>query len=162
MITTSKSLHPPPQSVKELTSMFYLLLSMGMDGYVAITINGVEDMYLREDDVIASPKPKTFHFIAKDRTREVLYWYTEYACIMTVYNIYLEWCLLSDGRVIVGVWETRCDFPFVAILVYQPGAEEGNRDYCILYKVKDFRKLFPKVELLPTGEFDRSAAQRLV
>lgn len=144
----------PPRSWRQVQGMFRVLLAVGDVDHIALTINGDTGLYYRMDDAIAS-QAQTYHFIVGEREREKLYWYTEYACIMTNYNIYLEMCGLSNGDVILAVWETRCNRPFQAMLVWRK-----KEDDAVLIKCSDFRKASAGVVLDPMLEFDKVKAQR--
>jgi hypothetical protein len=142
----------PPRNWRQVQGMFRVLLAMGDVDHISLTINGETGLYYRQDDAISS-QAQTYHFIVGEREREKLYWYTEYACIMTNYNIYVEMCGMSNGDVILAVWETRCARPFQSILVWRK-----KEDDVVLVKCADYRRANPKVELDPTLEFDKDKA----
>ena len=116
---------------------------------VSIVINQETVAFLRVDDPL-SPNRRTFHFKAVGRKREVLYWYTEYAAILTTANVYVDRCKLSTGDIIAGLWETRCNKPFQALLLC---TASSNYEECVLMKCKDFRKRFPNATLCPSDCF---------
>jgi hypothetical protein len=144
----------PPRNWRQVQGMFRVLLAMGDVDHISLTINGETGLYYRQDDAITS-QAQTYHFIVAEREREQFYWYTEYACIITNYNIYVKMCGMSNGDVILAVWETRCARPYHAIVVWRK-----KEDDVLLFKCPDYRRANPNVELDPTMEFDKDKALR--
>lgn len=145
----------PPSNWRQLQGMFRVLLaSDGKTDGVTITINDETALYYRDDEV-AAIQPQTFHFNVKDRKREKLYWFTEYAAIMTSYNLYVEYCGMSNGDIILGVWETRCARPFQAVLVWRK--KQGD---VVLIKCRDYRQENENARPDPQLIFDKDEAIR--
>jgi hypothetical protein len=133
-----------------------LVSSTDEDDFISITIND-NVTKIKRCDPPASVQPGTKHFAAVGKERKKLYWYTEFAMIMTSKNLYAEDCMLSTGDVIAGVWGTRCNFPFLAILLCT--SSSGFKE-CVLHKAKDFRKLYPSAVLDTMGKFDATLVHR--
>ena len=74
-------------------------------------------------------------------------------------GVYVNWCMLSTGDVICGVWETRCNYPFQALLLCTKVSDYTN---CVLIKCKEFRKKFKAATLTPGGRFDEDLVKRYV
>lgn len=123
---------------------------------LVMSINGRE-MKLKRVDSPTSIKPGTRHFVDTENKREDLYWYTEYSIIMTSYNLMVEYCALSNGDVVVGVWETRCNNPFVAILLCTASSSFTE---CVLMKADAFRKRYPNAKPDPAVTFDLSIVEK--
>jgi hypothetical protein len=141
----------PPPSEAIMRGMFYFHASgPDRDDPLSMFINGKKVSYVREDDALNGTAAR-LHFIAIGRQREQLYWYTEYEAIITTKTIYVNWCMLSTGDVICGVWETRCNFPFQALLLC---TKVSDYTKCVLIKCKEFRKKFNAATLTPGGRFD--------
>jgi hypothetical protein len=149
-------LPPAALGVGQLKAMFRVLLTLGREGSTVININGEARTFVRKDPSV-SHKAKTYHFRAREHEYLFLYWFEQYGAIMTPDHLYVEFCKLSSGDVIVGVWETRCDRPFHAILVYHI-----HENSCELFTVSDFRSIHPDVTLDPAGTFDREKAATYV
>jgi hypothetical protein len=150
IVTVKVTTAPPPMNVRQVKGMLRILLKGNRDDFVEITINRKA---LRFKYKHSKKMPKTHHFIVQDRERLVLYWYEQYAAIMTPEHIYIEFCPMSNGDIVVGVWETRCNRPFHAVLIYHLETKE-----CELYTVADFRHIYPDVFMDVKGEFDFDAA----
>ena len=116
----------PPANQNILRGMLSVLVtSLDEDDFISVHIND-KDMKLKRCDLAASIQPGTRHFTCVGVERKKLYWYTEYAAVMTSQNMYVENCMLSSGDVIAGVWETRCNRPFRALLLCT--ASSGYKD----------------------------------
>ena len=161
--STSSADDVPPQvsppSETNMRGMFNFHAS-GPDhsNTLPIIINGKEVNFLREDDMVNSSRARQ-HFVAVERQREQLCWYTEFDAIMTPQNLYVNWCMLSTGDVICGVWETRCNYPYQALLLC---TKETGFTKCVLMRCKEFRKKFKAATLTPGGRFDEELVKRYV
>jgi hypothetical protein len=138
----------PPADLGQLKAMFRILVTLARTQTVAITLNLVLLNWLLVDQA-CSIMQNTHHFVVVGRERLKLFWFEQYGAIMTPQHLYVEYCRLSNGDVIVGVWETRCNRPFHAILVWRK--DTGK---CELFTVADHRHLFPGVVMDPSGTFD--------
>jgi hypothetical protein len=142
---------------KRLKGTFRVLLTLPRDASTLITINGNDcDYYV--DEVIqygVTSMPRTHHFNVKGRNTLKLYWYEQYAAILTPSHAYLEFCAFSNGDVCVGVWETRCAKPFHALLVFVK-----QKGQCELFTAHNHRTIFPGVVFNPSATFDMDLMQK--
>jgi hypothetical protein len=99
--------------------------------------------------------PLTHHYKVKGRMSLPLYWNEQYGAILTPQHLYIEFCALSNGDVCAGVWETRCNRPFHALLVYRVEFKK-----CELYTAHDYRTLFPNVVFDETIKFDMDVVEK--
>jgi hypothetical protein len=153
--TAVHAVNPPPnQGI--LRAMLNVLASMGEDDHISVSINDKEIKVKRCDKAV-SVQSGTRHFGAVGKERKKLYWYSEYSMIMTQANLYAENCMLSNGDVIAGVWETRCNRPYVALLLCTASSDFQE---CVLVRASEFRKQFKDVELNLGGKFDSSLIDR--
>ena len=153
---------PPPRvapvSEDHIRGMLnFLVANPSNSDPVTIVINGKEVQFLREDDPVMSGGTSSIHFIVSGHSRENLYWYTEFGAFMTKYNLYLEDCMLTTSDIICGIWETRCNRPFQALLLC---TKKSNYTKCVLMKCKDFRAAFPGAKLAPEVKFDADLVHR--
>ena len=136
---------------KRLQGALRVLLSLPHGDFTTIRINGVDHNFFNDESFHngVSPMKSTHHFRVQGRTSEKLYWFEQFAAITTPRNIYVEFCAFTNGDVCVGVWETRCNKPFHALLVYRVKEKR-----CELITAHQFRALFSGVILDPGKEFD--------
>jgi hypothetical protein len=136
----------------------FLVANPDQQDPVKININGEVVEFRREVDAInRAGRSSRQYFIAEGRKRESLYWYTEYECIMTHRTLYVNWCMLSTGDVVCGVWETRCNYPFQALLIC---TEDSGYTECTMMKCKYFRQIYPDAKMLPAAKFDMEVVMR--
>jgi hypothetical protein len=136
---------------KQLKGVLRTLQTLSEGEYIAVTINGhVYEFYMEESvQKGVSSMSKTFHFMVRGRELVKLYWFSQFAAITTPSHVYVEFCAFSNGDVCVGVWETRCNRPFHAILIYLKAKQK-----CELFTCHNHRAIFPNVVLDPNGTFD--------
>ena len=136
---------------KRLKGCLRTLRTLGDGAWVDIEINGTKFQYLLDETKHfgVSSMGQTFHFCVRGRESHKLYWYEQFAAVMTPMHTYIEFCGLSNGDVCVGVWETRCNRPFHALLIYRKG-----KKVCELITTHNFRHIFPGVFFDPAVEFD--------
>jgi hypothetical protein len=136
---------------KTMKGAFRTLLTLPAGGWLDIVINDTHlQVYADESAQYGvTSMPNTHHFYVRDRESHKLYWYEQFAGILTPSHLYVEFCALSNGDVCVGVWETRCSRPFHALLVYRTAKER-----CELFTAHDYRKIFPGVHFDPDRLFD--------
>jgi hypothetical protein len=142
---------------KQLSGALKVLLTLPRDTSTVITINRKDCAYYVDEITQhgVSSMTRTHHFNVKGRISEELYWYQQYAAILTPSHAYLEFCALSNGDVCVGVWETRCAKPFHALLVFMKQKEQ-----CELFTAHNHRTIFPGVVFDPTATFDMDLMQK--
>ena len=138
----------PPSNIGQMKAMFRVLVSMARNETMTMTLNSALLQWELADAAISIMK-NTHHFFVVGRERLKLYWFEQYGAIMTPSHQYVEYCSLSNGDVIVGVWETRCNRPFHAILVWRRPTGK-----CELFTVADHRHVFLGVVLDPSATFD--------
>jgi hypothetical protein len=123
---------------------------------VTIKINGKEGEYVRVGDAVNGTTCRIY-FIVVGRKRETLYWYTEYDGVMTTQNLYLNMVMMSTGDVVCGVWETRCNRPYQALLLC---TKKSGYTECVMMKCKDFRQVYPGATLVPSAKFDEASVMQ--
>lgn len=142
-----------------LRGMLNVLIRAEIGKSISIVINGEKRQFYKSlKDVATRKMPGTHCFLLKDTERLDLYWFDVFAGIMTSQNLYVEFCSLSDGRVVVGVWLTRCDKPWVGLLIYDPTKKREEEGYCEFYKAEDFRARYPNVAMDPATPFNMKNA----
>ena len=135
------------------------LLTLPAGDWQEITINGQSCEFYVDESIRfgVTSMPSTHHFLVRGREILKLYWYEQYAAITTPQHVYVEYCAFSNGDICVGVWETRCNRPFHALLIYRIETKK-----CELFTAHDFRKLFKGVHLDPRRSFDIDEVIRYV
>ena len=141
----------------QLKGAFRVMLSLAQGQWTTVKIGGREVEFRVDESALVgvSSMPRTHHFIARDRLSEKLYWFEQFAAISTPSHVYVELCALSNGDVCLGVWETRCNRPFHALLIFR---QECGK--CELFTVHNFRTIFPGVVFDTSMEFDWDKMQR--
>ena len=141
----------------QLKGAFRVMLSLAQGQWTTVKIGGREVEFRVDESALVgvSSMPRTHHFIARDRLSEKLYWFEQFAAISTPSHVYVEFCALSNGDVCLGVWETRCNRPFHALLIFR---QECGK--CELFTVHNFRTIFPGVVFDTSMEFDWDKMQR--
>jgi hypothetical protein len=141
---------------KQLKGVLRTLLTLPEGEWLTITINRQEYQFCRDESGTngVSAMSRTSHFIVRGRVSHKLYWYQQFAAILTPSQVYVEFCALSNGDVCVGVWETRCSRPFHALLMFRL-----DKDRCELITAQDYRKIFPGVVFDPARTFDMAKAE---
>jgi hypothetical protein len=140
---------------KRMYGVLRVLLTLPQGETSSIVINGKENHYYKDESAQngVTAMPRTHHFLVQGYEPKKLFWYEQYAALMTPSHAYFEFCALSNGDVCVGVWETRCNRPFHAILIYQTAKRK-----CELFTTHNWRQIYPNVVFDPDLAFDMAEA----
>jgi hypothetical protein len=140
---------------KRMYGVLRVLLTLPQGQTSSISINGKENNYYMDESAQngVTTMPRTHHFHVQGREPKKLYWFEQYAALMTPSHAYFEFCALSNGDVCVGVWETRCNRPFHAMLIYHP-----TKCKCELFTTHNWRQIHPNVVFNPDRAFDMAEA----
>lgn len=141
----------------QLRGAFRVMLTLEPGQWTTIHISGRDVQFLHDESALVgvSSMPRTHHFIARDRESHKLYWFEQFAAIATPQHVYVEFCALSNGDVCIGVWETRCNRPFHALLIYHVIKKKVE-----LYTAHNFRHIYAGVVFDTAGVFDLELMQR--
>jgi hypothetical protein len=142
---------------KRMRGVLRVLLTLPMGEVTTITINGKEFEFYVDESVQngVSSMPLTHHYLVRGRESHRLYWFEQFAAIMTPTHVYFEFCGLSNGDVCVGVWETRCNRPFHSLLIYKRAKGE-----CELFHTQDWRRIYRDVVFDPAMQFDMAEVEK--
>jgi hypothetical protein len=83
---------------------------------VKLCVNKEEREYTLADDIMAS-NARRHLFLLKGVEKKDLYWYDEFAALMSTNKMYLSMCCMSNGDVMLSVFMTRYDFVLYAIII---------------------------------------------
>jgi hypothetical protein len=143
--------------LRQCKAALRVLLTMGVEGVADIKLNDVTYQYFVDEShhYGVGSMGNTHHYLVRNRETKKLYWFEQFAAIITPMHIYIEFCGLTNGDVCVGVWETRCNRPFHAVLIFRVTKGE-----CELFTTHNFRHIFAGVELDPGLQFDMAAMEK--
>ena len=111
-----------------------LLRSTAKDGrrvFAKLQVNDEDREYTLADDVILSNARRHLFFLKDIKPRD-LYWYEEYAALMTNQKLYLSMCSLSNGDILLAVFMTRYFTHNFYIIQIRTAFYRCNRPRCDL------------------------------
>ena len=157
-LATPARCKPTPEEIlrhKRLQGALRVLLTLPHGDFTTIRINGVECNFVNDESFHngVSPMKSTRHFMVQGRKVEKLYWFEQFAAITTPRYMYVEFCAFTNGDICLGVWETRCNKPFHALLIYRV-----DRQRVELITAHHYRALFPDNLFDPAKLFDMEFA----
>ena len=157
-LATPARCKPTPEEIlrhKRLQGALRVLLTLPHGDFTTIRINGVECNFVNDESFHngVSPMKSTRHFMVQGRKVEKLYWFEQFAAITTPRYMYVEFCAFTNGDSCLGGWETRCNKPFHALLIYRV-----DRQRVELITAHHYRALFPDNLFDPAKLFDMEFA----
>lgn len=102
---------------RNVKAMLRTLAGKGMaNKTVTCSIAGDERLYQLYEELHVT-NTRRHLFLQKDVEQEDLYWYDEFAALLTRNKFYISMCAMTNGDIVLDIFTTRCNRPRVDIMV---------------------------------------------